>query len=76
MFGAQWEAKSNKIHYQSEVFVCMSVIIVGIYADKCAYLVDWLLTQDVRISETSVHRDPQMAGHQISPRFVRSQFFT
>ncbi len=30
-----------------------------------------LLTQDVRICATPVHRDPQMARNQISPQFVR-----
>ncbi len=30
------------------------------------------LTQDVRIFETPVHRYPQMARHEIFPRFVRS----
>ena len=29
------------------------------------------LTQDVRILEAPVHRDPQIARHQIYPRFVR-----
>ncbi len=34
------------------------------------------LTQDVRIFETLVYRDPQMARHQISHRFVRSTLWS
>ena len=33
------------------------------------------LTQDVRIFETPIHRDPQMARHQTFPQFVRNPCF-
>ncbi len=39
-------AKSNKSHYQSKVFVCVSVIS-GEYADYCADAVDRLLIEEI-----------------------------